>query len=633
VRTLAAASLVGGVLVTITAPASHAGATPSNSAQTQTQHATPVTLQGAGAWSVSQLITPWANDLFGAPKPIDMQYTQHGSQLGRQALLAGTVDYAVTGVPFQPNEVPAKPGTTYIDAPVQVATLATVVEPFNTPLASRGGFGTFQQLAGRDADHPFCDPQDPDSWPFGPDGVTPIDGETQCIRRALYHGPMFDGQEMVRIPNQNLAAMYFHYLGQGSFALNAWQNPDVLNAFAIPQQAGQPPVTLDLGGGGYQRDAGPGIAGRSDPDEVTYFMQLFAKTDPKANSVWEGVKNSRFAAWEPITESLPRSTPDSVTRDGAEQQLDQLVNGGRGVGIFERGTAGGIAGVPPSMLQPFKVGFPNQPVMFAEMQNANGDWVGPTPEAINKAVDAGLDHPLYALTNNVQGAYPLVWVDHLYAPTHGLSQPKTEAMATMIRYLVTTGQTKEAAQGEGSLPAPLAEKALEAANNLVLSNCSGKDMKVVASTDPGPMAPASATEMKQIGSTLHCEATGATTPTTTITSPEGNSFTFDNSPSVDTGSFSNGSLSSGSSGLDTSSSSNDVSGGSTGAGGSAGSTSNGSGSPAATLNAQLVTANDLPIPAPTGTSGTDRLATFLIGVFLYLLLRKPVARMAKRVAL
>ena len=75
--------------------------------------------------------------------------------------------------------------------------------------------------------------------------------------------------------------------------------------------------------------------------------------------------------------------------------------------------------------------FRTKPSISREMQNANGDWVAPTADAINKAVDAGGDTPLYALTNKVPGRYPLVWVDHLYAPAHGLSIEKTEGLAML----------------------------------------------------------------------------------------------------------------------------------------------------------------------------------------------------------
>ena len=41
--------------------------------------------------------------------------------------------------------------------------------------------------------------------------------------------------------------------------------------------------------------------------------------------------------------------------------------------------------------------------------------------------------------------------DYLYAPAHGLSVEKTEALATTIRYLVTDGTTSAAAYNDGQL--------------------------------------------------------------------------------------------------------------------------------------------------------------------------------------
>src|SRR5262249_22571454 len=147
---------------------------------------------------------------------------------------------------------------------------------------------------------------------------------------------------------------------------------------------------------------------------------------------------------------------------------------------------------------------PQQKIVLSQMQNANGDWVAPTPDAIDKAVDAGGETPLYALTNKVPGAYPLVWGDRLYAPAHGLSVAQTEALATLIRHLATTGQEKAEPVGEGRLSAALVTTALKAADQLVLSNCQGPDRKVELNFDPGPLAPASATAMQGIGAMAHC---------------------------------------------------------------------------------------------------------------------------------
>src|SRR4029077_19202716 len=209
--------------------------------------------------------------------------------------------------------------------------------------------------------------------------------------------------------------------------------------------------------------------------------------------------------WEPITERVGQVV--GITRDGAEQQLVQLNQGGCGSdGSCSPSVAGGLAPAPPSRMKLFHDVFPKQPLTFAEIKNGNGDWTTPTVDAINKAVDAGGAEPLYALTHQVKGAYPLVWVDNLYAPAHGLSVEKTEGLATAIRYLATTGQKHSTEVGEGRLPPALVTQSLAAANALVQSNCTGASRRIVTNTDPGPLAPSTATEMRSIGNMLHCEA-------------------------------------------------------------------------------------------------------------------------------
>ena len=154
---------------------------------------------------------------------------------------------------------------------------------------------------------------------------------------------------------------------------------------------------------------------------------------------------------------------------------------------------------PPVPASAIQIGNWREPgVTLLELQNANGDWVGPTPDTINAAVDAGGDTPLFALDHKVPNAYPLVWVNHLYVHTSGLSIEKTEAIATLIRYLATDGQAVAKDVGEGRLPKTLADKALAAADDLVNSNCTQSDAVKLKSSDPGPYAPDGA-GMKAIG--------------------------------------------------------------------------------------------------------------------------------------
>jgi hypothetical protein len=86
-------------------------------------------------------------------------------------------------------------------------------------------------------------------------------------------------------------------------------------------------------------------------------------------------------------------------------------------------------------------------------------------------------------------AYPLTYVDDLYAPAQGLSADKAEATATVIRYLATAGQDAMAAQGDGRLSPPLVAQALAAANQVIASNCTQPGEQVAINGDVGRYAP------------------------------------------------------------------------------------------------------------------------------------------------
>ncbi len=567
-----------------------------------------VNLNGEGAWGVAQELVPWQNQLATASASINLNYSARGSFFARQDLITGDADFALSGVPFTAAELAKVKGgaSAFISAPVNVATMATIVEP---PPATDAGGNTFVALK------TICDPDDESTWP---PGLTDPDN---CLQKAPLDG--------IRIPNANLAAMVLNYAGDGTAF--AWNDSGEKAANGIG-----PSDEFYLPNGFSGR---PGIAGRSDPDEITYYEQQFIKAT--APSVWTGnQKVHPSSAWEPITERLPQNV--GTTRDGAEQQVDQLDDGGWGVAGTSASVQAGIALAPPSAVRTF-VTTTGVRLMFAQVQNANGDWVTPTPDSINKAVDAGGDTPLYAMTNKVPGAYPFVWVDHLYAPAHGLSVAKTEGLAMLIRYLATTGQETTGAVGEGRLSPALVADALHQADQLVQSNCVGSDRKIVLSTDPGPLAPATATAMKSIGPMAHCEQVGppppsssttvttattfTTTPTTSALGPLGSDFSDGTGSTGDTGTGSVGSAGTG----------GGASGANPGSSGSGGIVVSGNGNasennpaPSAQLTG-LLTASKLPLEQPDRSSGTDRLATFLLGVGLYLVVRKPMARLARKV--
>jgi hypothetical protein len=176
------------------------------------------------------------------------------------------------------------------------------------------------------------------------------------------------------------------------------------------------------------------------------------------------------------------------------------------------------------------------------------------------------------------------------------------------------------------------KKALAAADALVTSNCTGADRRIVSSSDPGPLAPPTATAMRSIGSMLHCEAAPASSTSTvaaptTTTSLGGPSATLPSSVRPAGGAISPAPPAVNVTNPSTAASTAPPA---TAAAGTLG--ADGSGGPAADSRSALLTATKLPLPQPGGASGTDRFATFLLGALLYLIARKPVGRLARRIA-
>jgi hypothetical protein len=551
-----------------------------------------VTLQGEGSWDPYREMTTWQNDLFGTGNKalITLNYLDAGSQQARQDYLASgsSLDYIISGVGFQPNELKQlKNGAKdLIDAPVFVGTTGFLLVPPITAFAN-GGFGVLRTDK--------CDPNDPST----PD-------PTACTTYYPYNGP-------VRVPNFLLAAM-----GQQG-PLFQWDNPNILRALQISLSQGTDfappqfePTTIGANLGQ------PAAFLRSDPSESDYYLQLFG-------DLWANPKSTPT-----VTEQLPNVARQ--TRQGVLQQVQQLE--------VRQGTdpPGLIAPVQPSALSQFNTDEaaahlenPPPPIPppaeWIWMQNANGDWVQPTTASIDAAVAAGGDAPLYALTNKVPGAYPLAWIDHLYAPAHGLTVDKTEALATAIRYFATVGQGATKAQGDGQLSAPLVLQALNAANSLVSSNCTGPGRLIVQSSNPGVYAPPSMASAS-IGPMLHCTSGSPQSPKTPTSltggaaangfTDNGSSLSGDNGIAAGGGtigtSLSAGGASSGIGPGGVSSSRSLPSGASRHAGKRRGSGSGGG----------LVSGVTLPLP--WGRGGLDRLTALVLGVGLFLLVRKRLDR-------
>lgn len=550
-----------------------------------------VSLNATGGWGSYQEMPQWKNDLYGATAGSSIEFAPHGSLLGREALLNGSADFALSGVPFTTKELADAGSPEFIDAPIQVSALAFILDP------PQNGLVQLDQI---------CDPNDPP-----PEFA---DDPDQCLIRTPYTGP-------IRLPADNLSAAMFRYPAGGSPPLRSWSNPAILRAwgFAACFENPLPPSGCALT---QLPGAGPGVVGRSDADETSYYLQKYAKI--ASPDVWT-LLGQFFAPVkvDPITERMPILSGN--TRDGVDQQQLQLLQGGADpvTGAFDFSTtAGAIGYMPPSAM--YALGKLNDAasLKFVQIKNANGDWVAPTPAAIDAAVDAGGASPLYALTHKVQDAYPLVWIEHLYAPAHGLSIAKTEAISAIIRYIATAGQDVAAKVGEGRLPTALVTQSLQAADALVRSNCVGSGRATYTTSDPGPFAP-DLPALHQIGPMLHCGVAATTTTSPTTTSAPTTTTTVAPPATI--------------------ASQSDL--GSTGGAvvGSSETTSQpATTNPTTTTLAKrrstattmapvpgALSAKGLPLPGPRSSSGVDNFATFLLGAGIYLLARRPLGRLAK----
>jgi hypothetical protein len=528
-----------------------------------------VVLHGGGSWATYQEITPWQNDLIDAPKHLDLEFTPHGTALGKTDLLTGNNDFVISGVPFTADQLSGshKTDSDFISAPVAIGTLSFVLAQPDS------GFLV-----------PPCDPNDPS-----------VPDPNKCFDAKIYTGP-------IRVPNQNLAAMASAVVGTTEPVLNAWQNPDVLPTFG---------TNLFLQGMPVNSAPAPYL--RSDADEITQYLQTFTKAT--APTVWAALVKIADPTADP-TKFAPAEEPihlaAAVTRDGVDQQVALL-----GTGTGSPNVGGAIAPAPPSSLAVVKQEFPSNSQRtfrfgYIQLKNGANQWVTPSTASINAAVAAGGEAPLYALDHPVSGAYPLSWVERLYAPAHGLTVEKTEGLAATIRYLATAGQSKAAAVGEGELTQPMVKEALAAADQIVASNCPGAGGIIETSSDPGRYAPSLAA-LKSIGPMKHCDAKpGSGTTTTTSTTAPGQLPADTGLGSTGSGSAVGSPTAADSSGLGATS-------------GDSGASSSGSslGSPSAQNG--ILTSASLPFPLPASSTGRDVLATALLGAGLYLLVR-PLVR-------
>jgi len=257
---------------------------------------------------------------------------------------------------------------------------------------------------------------------------------------------------------------------------------------------------------------------RSDPSAMNLYLETYLKK--VAPDIWAQKISEDQVATDAPTENWPFL--ETTSRAGIASVVSAVASD------FRPDSGGGTQGGNMGIVTPWAAKdahdrMPQFDLRVAEIKNGADEWVAPTPETITKAIVSGDGKPLSALTSNDSGGYPLAWLNYLYAPTTGLGPDKGQALATFIRYAVTSGRAKATTYGEAALPSSFVDAGLAAANEVVRGNCTGSDHELVNTTDPGPFSP-SRGALSAVGTMLLCRLKSVVLPTVIAPPPVGPGF-------------------------------------------------------------------------------------------------------------
>jgi ABC-type phosphate transport system substrate-binding protein len=442
----------------------------------------PVTISGAGSSQIEGELTGWGNAVFEADSPVNLAYYSKGSSGGRVQLLRGVNDFAVSGVPFTTAELASrKAGDGEMQSvPLSVSALAVVA---TSPFLDRPR--TWNQLT----TDPGCIAD--------PNTIDPADCET----RAPYTGP-------IRVPAENLSALMLDLSPsiQGADKqrnlLATWAHPAMIEANTPKAN-----TTLQVAGIGTVQHR---FVNRSEGSAANEFLIGYARAiGPNAYALKK--KEEPQWNWDAPDGQFP---PRVFSKSGMQTQIGTI---GLEPGTLPSAFVGYMGAIPASLVERTLADYPTNAMRVVEIQNKHGDWIKPTPANIANALAAGGEKAIYAATNDVKDAYPLVWVNRLYTVAGTLTPDKANALAATIRYIVTDGQDVAVANGGGALTAAMRDEALTGANAIVTANCKQAGMRVVVG-GPGPFEPKTA-KVKALTGLAHCEPIPVEATTTTTEAP------------------------------------------------------------------------------------------------------------------
>jgi hypothetical protein len=557
----------------------------------QTDSAEPTELRIANTHESLAAASTWLGAVKNIPGSTTARQTSGGDAQSKERLITGGADIAVSGTPFTEAERKAleATGRSVIEAPVQAVGMSFLV---SGPRPQGIDLCEFVEQS----------PEDDPNNEFPPD----------CLFVRDFEGPL-------RLTSANLADVFLES------AVNNWQDPEFLSLLAE-----FPPGGLSMAP--LIRPASPvlrGDAGMANLALGTYLRTTQpAKWSTRASSLFLNPEPEPNATW-PFDRAPARlGMPDAVgvvRRWGtASAAVDSPAEAGAMTMATPLAAAEAIrfeAEEPPFDA----TGEANlkTDLYVAQLKNGAGEWLSATPAGITSALAAGAGAPLFAVAQNVPGAWPLSWSNSIYAPDSGLTGVEANTVAAIIRWQSTVGRQRSAELVEGQLPDVLVAQALAAADKIVSSNCTAAGLKTVLTSDVERFAPAGT--LADLGKTLWCDTPLDGSPIVDE-GPAVDPFTGVVVPVVAGVSASSGSTSGTNRPLSASSAAPSSASATAGSADfSAESADTATGGIAATLPAVTV-ARIMPLPLPGSDPRFDRLATLALGGLMFLGVRALMRR-------
>ncbi|MEX0767196.1 MAG: hypothetical protein WD029_01825, partial [Microthrixaceae bacterium] len=409
----------------------------------------------------------WVNLIKSSPLQPDMSQIARGDSQSKFQLIIGGADAVVSGTPFTAEELAEleKTGRSVIAAPVQavgMSMLASGPQPYGIDLCS------FQVVP---------DQPDPDF--------------KECLKVRDFEGPL-------RFTSEDIADVFLES------SQNNWQNQGFLDLLKELVPVGELSMFSPVTPAATVLRSDEGMANLSigqyikatQPQKWSAKFASLSQPETAPSTIWPF-----FAA--PKKPNMPDAV--GVIRQWKTASAAVDVPAESGAMTLSTPLAASQAIQAESEEPPFDGnGFANiqTDLYFVQLQNGAGEWLTATPESITTALAANTGNPLPGLTQAIPGAWPLSWVNSLYVPDSGLTGDQANAIAAIIRWQATVGRSRAAELLDGQLPAPLAIQALDAADEVVRSNCKAAGLSTITTSDPSKFAPAGT--LSDLGEIVWC---------------------------------------------------------------------------------------------------------------------------------